>query len=125
MKIKQSHLALLRTMYAPKPTATDSQMVQNAIKRMSETEQEQYSALMILVGEHFTNLMEDLDRELEKLADIFPDEEDPREWDADDFLKFEAAIEGHEYEELWRTYAMQEDNIHLVWAKVQERIEQL
>lgn len=112
-------------MYAPKPTATDSQMVQNAIKRMSETEQEQYSALMILVGEHFTNLMEDLDRELEKLADIFPDEEDPREWDADDFLKFEAAIEGHEYEELWRTYAMQEDNIHLVWAKVQERIEQL
>lgn len=112
-------------MYGPKQLSTDIQMVQNSIKRMSEKEQEDFSAFMIQAGEMFTLLMEDLDRELEKLADIFPDETDPRNWDADDFLKFEAAIAGHEYEELWRTYAMQKDNLHLVWAKVLERIEQL
>lgn len=112
-------------MYGPKPLTTDLQMVENAIGRMSEKEQEEFSALMILAGQEFTNLMEDLDRELEKLADIFPDEEDPRNWDADDFLKFEAAIAGHEYEELWRTYALQKENLHLVWAKVLERIDKL
>lgn len=125
MIVKQSHIALLRTMYGPNPLPTDLQMVQNSIKRMEEKEQEQFSAFMILAGEMFTTLMEDLDRELEKLADIFPDEEDPRNWDADDFLKFEAAIAGHEYEELWRTYALQKDNLHLVWVKVLERIEQV
>lgn len=123
MKVNQKHLALLRTMQAPNPEKADLLMVQNAIKRMSETEQEEYSALMILAGQKFVELMEDLDAELEKLADVFPDEQDPRNWDADDFLKFEAAIAGHEYEELWRTYAYQKDNLHLVWAKVLERID--
>lgn len=125
MKVKESHIALLRTMYGPKQEKADLLMVQNAIQRMEEKEQEQFSAFMIQAGEVFTDLMEDLDRELEKLADIFPDEEDPRNWDADDFLKFEAAIAGHEYEELWRTYALQKDNLHLVWAKVLERIDKL
>lgn len=117
------HIALLKTLYGPSTTPTDLKMVQRAVSQMEEAEQETFTKLQVEAGDAFVALMEDLDTELEKLADEFPDEQDPRKWKLADWVTFDLAVFGHEYEELWRTYAKQEPNIHLVWAKVLERLE--
>jgi hypothetical protein len=122
VKVSQKHIALIRTLYAPAANATDQKMVANAIGRMDEAEQQQFAEFQKAAGDAFIALQEDLDSELERLADQFPDEPDPRKWKLADWVTFDLAVFGHEYEELWRTYASQKPNTHLVWEKVLERL---
>lgn len=122
MKVSQKHIALLRTVYGPSSTKTDHEMVIRAVERMGEAEQARFRDFQKAAGDVYVALMEDLDSELERLADDFPAESDPRKWVLADWVTFDLAVFGHEYEELWRTYAQQKDNFGLVWEKVLERL---
>lgn len=122
MKVKASHLAILKTLYGAGADNVVRNTAGNAIGRMDEEETKEFEATQKIVGDIFIELMEELDEGLEELADACPHEPDPREWDLSDWMTFELAISGHKYEEFYRTYATQENNIHLVWKEIEERI---
>ena len=122
MKVKESHLAILKTLYGAGADNVVRGTAGKAIERMEESEQKEFSAFQQLVGELFIELMEELDKGLEDLADACPHEPDPRKWDLSDWVTFELAIFGHKYEELYRTYAKQEENKHLVWKEIEARL---
>lgn len=122
MSYNPKHLTLLKTKYDPKAGTAEVAATHKAFAEMSETEQQQFNDFAHVVGNHFLQLMEDLDDGLTELADRFPDETDPRKWDWDDWLRFEDAIDCHKYEEFYRTYAKQEPNLHLVWQEITNRL---
>lgn len=122
MKVKQSHLAILKTMYGAGADQVQLQMTKSALERMDEEEKAEFDAFQKLVGDTFIQIMEDLDTGLEELADACPHEQDPRNWDLQDWVTFDLAIFGHKYEDLYRTYAKQEDNKHLVWKEIEARL---
>lgn len=122
MKVKESHLAILKTLYGAGADNVVRATATKAIERMEEKEKEEFSAFQKLVGDTYIQLMEDLDTGLEELADACPHEPDPRKWDLSDWVTFDLAVFGHKYEELYRTMAKQESNIQLVWKEIENRL---
>jgi hypothetical protein len=124
VKVSEKHKALLRTRYDGTSTKAEIESVTKAIQQMSAGELDAFTKFQFKAGEVFVALMADLDSELERLGDRFPEERDPRNWTLQDWVTFDLAVFEHPYEELWRTYAKQEDNFHLVWQEVVRRLEE-
>lgn len=118
---EQKYLLLLKTLYGG-ATKAELDAVGKAIAELSETEQVDFNNFQHKVGEIFLKIQEELDQGLTDMADDFPDETDPRKWDGDDFVKFSVAIDGHKFEDLYRTYALQQPNIHLMWKEIETRL---
>jgi len=119
---QQKYLLLLKTLYDPTAGDQDRFAVGRAIHALTETEQVDFNNFQHYVGEHFLKIKEELDKGLDELADEFPEETDPRKWDVGDWYLFDVAVAGHKYENLYRTYAMQQPNIHLMWEEIEKRI---
>ena len=119
---KAKYLLLLKTLYNPAAGLQEREAVGKAIHQFTETEQVDFNNFQHTVGEHFLKIKEELDKGLDDLADVFPDESDPRKWWAGDWLKFHDAVKGHKFENLYITYAKQEPNIHLMWAEIESRL---
>lgn len=119
---QQKYLLLLKTLYNLDAGRQEKEAVGKAIHEMTETEQVEFNNFQHTVGEHFLKIREELDKGLDELADVFPDETDPRKWDTDDWGKFYSAVSGHKFEWFYITYARQEPNIGLMWAEIEKRI---
>lgn len=118
----QKYFLLMRTLSENKASKEELAAVDKAIHELSETEQVEFNDFQHKVGEIFLKIREELDEGLEEMADAFPDETDPRKWDADDFLKFHGAVVGHKFEDLYITYATQKPNLHLMWEEIKNRL---
>lgn len=121
MTHKPSHLLLLKTLYGPQESVNKT-MVANAIARMSEAEQVEFANFQHRVGNMWVELQEELEVGLNLMADDFPDEADPRKWKVADWFTFDTAVEGHKFANLYRTMAMCQPNLHLVWAELESRL---
>lgn len=123
-KNTQKHLTLLKVMYSPKSTRAELLAVQKATSsdQMTETEQVEFADFMHRVGNLHIELNHEMDLELTRMADSFPNETDPRKWDASDWLVFDMAVDGHPFQAIYTTYAKQEDNLHLIWAEIESRL---
>jgi hypothetical protein len=119
---QQKYMLILKTLYNPEAGRQEKESASKAIHELTETQQVDFNNFQHYVGEIFLKVKEELDQGLEELADRFPDETDPREWDMDDWAKVVAAISGHKYEEIYWTYANQQPNIHLIWAEIEKRL---
>lgn len=118
---RRKHLTILKNLYSG-----DQIMIEAAHKALSQLEpeeQEQFSKFQVDVGNVFIEVKEELDQALEDLADVCPEETDPRKWNAVDWAVFELAINGHKYEQILRTYAAQLPNIHLIWKEIDNRLD--
>lgn len=122
MSHKPSHLLLLKTLYGPQESVTKD-MVAKAIERMSEAEQVEFSNLQHRVGNLWVELQAELEQGLNDMADDFPDEADPRKWKVADWFTFDCAVEGHRFAKLYRTMAMGQPNLHLVWNEIESRLD--
>lgn len=122
MKNKAKYVAMLKVLYAGNAGKQELEAVSKAIAELTETEQVEFNNFQHTVGEHFLKVREELDEGLEVMADEFPEETDPRKWDVGDWYLFDVAVAGHKYEHLYRTYAMQQPNIHLVWKEIESRL---
>lgn len=118
----QKYFLLMRTLSEGKATVEELAAVDKAIHELSETEQVEFNNFQHKVGEVFLKIREELDKGLDELADAFPDETDPRKWNGPDWQMFHAAVEGHEFEELYTTYAKQQPNLHLMWEEIKNRL---
>lgn len=118
----QKYFLLMRTLSEGKATVEELAAVDKAIHELSETEQVEFNNFQHKVGEVFLKIREELDEGLEELADRFPEETDPRKWDADDWLMFEEAVTGHKFQMLYITYATQTPNINLMWEEIKNRL---
>lgn len=116
------YFLLMRTLFEGTATKAVLQAVNKAIGELSETEQVDFNNFQHKVGELFLTIREELDQGLEELAHRFPEETDPRKWDWADWIDFDMAVLNHKYEELYRTYAKQEPNIHLMWKEIESRL---
>ena len=119
---QQKYMLILKTLYNPEAGRQEKESASKAIHELTETQQVDFNNFQHYVGEIFLTIQAELDKGLEELADQFPDETDPRKWDADDFLKFHGAVVGHKYENLYTTYANQQPNIHLIWVEIEKRL---
>ena len=122
MNNKQKNLALLKALYDPKTGDQEHIALRRTFGEMSETEQVEFNEYAHVVGNAYTDLLEELDEGLTELADAFPDESDPRKWDDGDWVEFFVAVAGHKYEEFYITYASQKPNFQLVWQEIEQRI---
>lgn len=122
MKNKGKYLTVLKTLYDPKSGKQELEAAGKAIAELTETEQVEFNNFQHTVGEHFLKIRDELDKGLDDLADVFPEETDPRKWHGADWVTFYNAIEGHKFEELYTTYAKQEPNIHLMWEEIESRL---
>lgn len=118
---KQKFLSILRMMYSDDP-AVDQPIAQRALKAMDDTMREQFVAFQIDVGNIFIEVKEEIDAEVEDLSDDFSDP-DPRKWTMADWGEFELAVTGNKYEEIIRAYAHQQENIHLLWKEIEQRLD--
>jgi hypothetical protein len=122
LSTQAKYLTLLKTLYNPKAGDQDKAAVGRAIHQLTETEQVDFNNFQHYVGEIFLKLMEELDKGLEELAPLCPDETDPRKWDAVEWCMFYSAVSNHKFERLYVSYARQEPNLHLVWEEIEKRI---
>jgi hypothetical protein len=119
---EQKYLLLLKTLYDPKSTKAELSAVGKAIAELTETQQVDFNNFQHKVGEVFLQIQADLDKGLDELADDFPEETDPRKWEDEDWVTFDLAVFEHKYEELYRTYAEQKPNLHLMWKEIETRL---
>lgn len=119
---EQKYFLLMRTLSEGKATTAELAAVDKSIAELSETEQVEFNDFQHKVGEVFLKIREDLDQGLTDMADDFPDETDPRKWEAEDWITFEWAINGHQFEHFYRTYARQQPNLHLMWEEIKNRL---
>lgn len=122
MKNKAKYVTMLKVMYSDLPQQAELDAVNKAIHELTETEQVEFNNFQHTVGEVFLKVREELDAGLEEMAGHFPDETDPRKWDIGEWYMFDLAIAGHKYEELYRTYAEQKPNLHLMWKEIETRL---
>lgn len=122
MKNKGKYLTILKTLYDPKSGKQELEAAGKAIAELTETEQVEFNNFQHTVGDHFLKIREELDKGLDDLASAFPEETDPRKWDVGDWWQFDTAVEGHKFEGLYRTYANQQPNLHLMWAEIESRL---
>lgn len=118
---RRKHLTILKNLYSNDRVLVG--MARKAMQKLEEEEQDAFTAFQVDVGNLFLELKDELDQGLEDLADVHPEETDPRKWGFDDWLMFETSIKGHKFEEIYRTMAKGEPNINLVWKEIESRIE--
>lgn len=117
---RRKHLTILKNLYSGDSVLVG--MAGRAQNKFEEPEQEAFTAFQVDVGALFLELKDELDQGLEDMADVFPEETDPRKWGFDEWLQFEVAVKDHEFEEIYRTMAKCEDNIRLVWDVIEDRL---
>lgn len=118
---RRKHLTILKNMYSGEQIMIEA--AHKAVAQFEPGEQEAFNQFQVDVGHVFIEVKEELDQALTDIADVCPDEPDPRKWNAVDWAVFELAIAGHEYEEILRTYAAQLPNIHLIWKEIDSRLD--
>lgn len=118
---RRKYLVILKDMYSGDQVRIE--MAHRALGFLSEEERATFDQFQKDVGAVFMEVREELDKSLEELADVCPEETDPRKWNAVDWAVFELAIAGHKYETILRTYAAQLPNIHLIWKEIDTRLE--
>lgn len=117
---RRKHLTILKNLYSGDKTLVS--MGHRALGKFEEGEDEAFAVFQQDVGALFIELKEELDQGLEDMAQIFPEETDPRKWGFDEWLMVEKAIQGHPFEEIYRTMAKGESNIGLIWGELENRI---
>lgn len=118
---RRKHLTILQNLYSGDRVLVG--MAKRATDKFEEGEQEVFNAFQFDVGAMFLELKEELDQGLEDIADYCPEETDPRKWDDDDWVDFEVAIVGHKFEDIYRTMAKGQENIHLIWQELENRLD--
>lgn len=118
---RKKHLTILKNMYSGEQIMIEA--AHKAVSQFEPGEQEAFNQFQVDVGNVFIEVKEELDQALEDIADVCPEESDPRKWNAVDWAVFELAIAGHRYEEILRTYAAQLPNIHLIWKEIDSRLD--
>ena len=118
---RKKHLTILKNMYSGDQIMLEA--AHKALAPMEEEEREQFNQFQVDVGNIFIEVREELDQAIDDIADVCPDETDPRKWNAVDWAVFELAIAGHKYEEILRTYAACLPNIHLIWKEIDTRLD--
>jgi hypothetical protein len=119
---EQKYLVITRTLSEGKATKAELAGAQKAIEEIIETEQVEFNNFQHKVGEVFLKIREELDQGLTDMAEQFPEETDPRKWDVGDWYLIDVAVAGHKFEELYRTYAEQKTNLHLMWKEIETRL---
>lgn len=118
---RRKYLPILKMLGSDDP-AVDVPIATRAMALFTEKEQEEFFAFRVDVGHIFLEFHEELDQAVADLSDDFSNE-DPRKWDMGDWATFEVAVTGHKWEEIIRSYAHQQPNIHLVWAEIEQRLD--
>lgn len=118
---RRKHLTILKSLYSGRREEIDA--AHRAQKLFEEDEVEAFWQFQKDVGNIFVEFKDELDAKLEDIADYCPEETDPRKWDAADWAQFEIAIAGYEHADILRTYASSMENIKLVWAVIEDRLQ--
>lgn len=118
---KRKFLTILKNLYSGDAVLVG--MAGRAQNVFEDKEKVAFATFQIDVGALFIELKDELDQGLEELADLHPEEPDPRKWDFADWFQFEQATQGHKFYEIYKTMAKCEDNINLVWDEIEARIE--
>lgn len=117
---RAKHLTILQNLYSGDRVLIES--AARSRKFFEDGEQEAFDAFQVDVGNVFLELKDELDQGLEDLADVHPEETDPRKWTAAEWKMFEDSIVGHEFQEIYRTMAHGQPNIHLIWEVIEDRL---
>lgn len=91
------------------------------INSLNEEQKAQFAQFQVDAGNIFLELKDELDEAIESLGDDFSDP-DPRKWDKFDWIKFEARVKGHNFEEILTKYANGENNMPLIWEEIERRL---
>ena len=118
---RRKHLTILKNLYSGDKTLID--MAGRAQAQFDGGEGDKFWAFQVDVGNLFIELKEELDEGLENLADLHPEEPDPRKWDEVDWFQFHTTTVGHPFYEIYATMAKGEPNIDLIWAEIEARID--
>jgi len=118
---RRKHLTILKNLYSGDRVLVS--MAKKAAQKFEEDEHAAFNTFQVDVGNLFIELKEELDQGLEDMADVFPEETDPREWGFDEWLIFENAVKDHPFEEIYRTMAKGHPNIHLIWKELDNRLD--
>lgn len=116
MENKSKFIALYRAITSGHPSA------EATFKSLTEQERADFAAFQLRAGAAYVALMDELEQGLEELADVHPDESDPRKWTDDDWATFKAATESHKFYEFYRTMAAGQNNIDLIWQELTKRL---
>lgn len=117
---RRKHLTILQNLYSNDRVLVS--MAKKAAQKMDDTEHATFDAFQYDVGALFLELKDELDKGLEDLADVHPEETDPSKWGFEEWFQFENSIAGHKFEEIYRTMAKGEPNIGLIWGELENRI---
>lgn len=117
---RAKHLTILKNLYSGDRVLIGA--AARSQKLFEEGEQEAFNAFQIDVGNLFLELKDELDQGLEDLADLHPEETDPRKWTGADWHMFEDSIKGHKFEDIYRTMAHGQQNINLIWDVIEDRL---
>jgi hypothetical protein len=118
---RKKHLTVLKSMYSGEQTQIE--MASRALSAMEEEERAVFNQFQVDVGNIFIEVKEELDQGLEDIADACPEEPDPRKWNGPEWQMFNAAVEGHRYEQIYKLYAWQQPNIALIWREIDSRLD--
>ena len=118
---KRKFLTILKNLYSGDRVLVS--MGQRAQTFFEDEDREAFQQFQVDVGALFIELKEELDQGLEELADVHPEEPDPRKWDVGDWLQFHQVTEGHRFYEIYSTMAQGQPNINLIWDVIEDRLD--
>lgn len=113
---KSKFIALYRALQAGHPSG------ETTYKSLTEQEQADFAAFQLRAGAAYLGLLDELEQGLEELADVHPEETDPRKWAAAEWAQFKEATESHKFYEFYRTMAAGQNNIDLIWQELTNRL---
>lgn len=117
---RAKHLTILKNLYSGDRVLIGA--AARSQKLWGTKEQVAFATFQIDVGNLFLELKDELDQGLEDIADLCPEEVDPRKWTGVEWHMFEAAIEDHPFEDIYRTMAHGQNNINLIWDVIEDRL---
>lgn len=114
---KKKFIAIYKAAQSGHPAA------ETGIKSLSPAEKEEFDRFFFDCGALFLELKDELDQGLEDLAEVHPEESDPRKWTVKDWNQFHKATEGHKFYHIYRLMAEGKSNIHLIWEEIERRLD--
>ena len=118
---KRKFLIILKNLYSGETATINAARKAQAL--FEDEEREAFNQFQVDVGNLFIELKEELDQGLEDLADVHPEEPDPRKWDFSDWFLFEQTTKDHKFYEIYKTMGKSEPNIDLIWKELEARID--
>jgi hypothetical protein len=114
---KKKFLAIYKAAQNNHPSA------QAGMNSLNVDERKLFDEFFFDCGALFLELKDELDAGLEELAEVHPEETDPRKWDIKDWNQFHKATEGHKFYHIYRLMAEGKSNIHLIWEEIERRLD--